>query len=177
MKTILLSLIFMLSLGALQASPLDNLPGLQEFTSDGCSWFPDGYPHIKDKKEKETKWLSCCLQHDKAYWAGGTEDDKLKADLKLAKCVAETTNRPALAKAMYFGVRAGGSAYIPSNFRWGYGWQAESRGAYQALTESESLFIQDYFSVINDEILIDEIYNISAWESLKGKQTSIHSHW
>lgn len=30
----------------------------------------------------------CCLEHDVAYWVGGTEQDRLTADLELAACMA-----------------------------------------------------------------------------------------
>lgn len=51
---------------------------LKPFTSDGCSVFPDG-----TLKEKDL-WLSCCIEHDRAYWLGGTHKEKnvLMLDLK-----------------------------------------------------------------------------------------------
>ena len=55
---------------------------LREFTSDGCSRFPDGTPTQQDL------WASCCVQHYKAYWQGGTYDDRVEADQELRRCVA-----------------------------------------------------------------------------------------
>ena len=31
----------------------------EPFTTDGCTWFPDG------------EWQSCCVDHDVTYWCGG----------------------------------------------------------------------------------------------------------
>jgi len=88
---------------------------LKPFTSDGCSAFPDG--SIKHNK----LWLTCCTEHDLAYWKGGTYNDRLVADKKLQVCVAEV-GRKKTASLMLAGVRVGGSPFWPTTFRWGYGW-------------------------------------------------------
>lgn len=88
---------------------------LKPFTSDGCSSFPDG------TLEHKALWLSCCQAHDFSYWKGGTYQDRLDADKELRLCVAETGN-PKIAELMLAGVRVGGTPYLPTKFRWGYGW-------------------------------------------------------
>jgi len=88
---------------------------LRPFTTDGCSDFPDGTPSHK------TLWRACCSEHDKAYWQGGTYKERWRADAELQRCVA-SVGEPAVAALMYAGVRAGGSPYWPTRFRWGYGW-------------------------------------------------------
>ena len=98
------------------------------FTSDGCSEFPDGPPQHK------TLWLACCIQHDKAYWQGGTYADRWQADTALRQCVT-AVGQPEIAEVMLAGVRVGGSPYWPTRFRWGYGW-AWPRG-YAVLTPDE----------------------------------------
>ena len=98
------------------------------FVSDGCSVFPDGLYHRKDT------WLSCCTEHDKAYWKGGTYSQRLQADETLQECVSEI-GFPRIADLMLRGVRLGGSPYFPTVFRWGYGWKFP-RG-YKALTKRE----------------------------------------
>lgn len=103
---------------------------LAPFTTDGCSLFPDRSLLGK------TDWCDCCLAHDLAYWRGGTEDERLRADQTLRACVEQKTRNHALAEAMYLGVRAGGGPQINSPFRWGYGWPY-GRG-YQPLDDSES---------------------------------------
>ena len=53
-------------------------------------------------------WCACCVQHDMAYWKGGTESERLAADEALRDCVIETTGNHELAEAMFLGVRFGG---------------------------------------------------------------------
>ena len=88
---------------------------LQPFTSDGCSAFPDG------TFEQKQLWLSCCTAHDYAYWQGGTYEQREQADLALQHCVAQVGEEE-IALLMLAGVRVGGSPYLPTPFRWGYGW-------------------------------------------------------
>ncbi len=103
---------------------------LRPFTTDGCSGFPDGLPSHRDL------WLRCCTDHDRAYWLGGTYDERLAADKQLRYCVAEAGN-PAIAEIMLRGVRVGGSPWLPTSFRWGYGWPY-GRG-YQEIAPDEML--------------------------------------
>jgi hypothetical protein len=102
---------------------------LSDFTSDGCSLFPDG-----DVKDREL-WCECCFEHDIAYWRGGTEDERRRADGVLRDCVLARTKNKALADLMYQGVRMGGQPVFPTWYRWGYGWKY-GRG-YAPVTEEE----------------------------------------
>jgi hypothetical protein len=108
---------------------------LEAFSSDGCSLFPD-MDHLQQKS-----WCLCCLQHDKAYWRGGTEQERLAADVALRDCVAAQTGDQALAETMYECVRFGGAPWFPNWYRWGYGWEY-GRG-YQALTPQGSALAAD----------------------------------
>lgn len=101
---------------------------LKPFSTDGCSDFPDGIEGHEDL------WRSCCIEHDLAYWKGGTWRQRLEADKKLEQCV-ESVGQPLIAKIMLAGVRIGGSPYLNTPFRWGYGWPF-GRG-YKALTPEE----------------------------------------
>jgi hypothetical protein len=89
---------------------------LKPFSSDGCSGFPDGT--LSQKK----LWLDCCTTHDLAYWKGGTYENRLQADKDLKYCVAQAGEKE-IALLMLAGVRVGGSPYLPTTFRWGYGWE------------------------------------------------------
>lgn len=100
-----------------------------EFTSDGCSLFPDGT--LSDR----SRWCECCFNHDMAYWRGGGEEARMAADKALRACVFERTGNKALAEMMYDGVRFGGSPAFPTWYRWGYGWKY-GRG-YEPLTKEE----------------------------------------
>ncbi len=101
---------------------------LKPFTSDGCSSFPDG-----TFKQKEL-WLSCCTAHDYAYWRGGTYDERVQADKALRSCVAKV-GEPEVAVLMLAGVRVGGTPFLPTSYRWGYGWSFPK--FYGALTDEE----------------------------------------
>ncbi len=103
---------------------------LQPFSSDGCSLFPDA------SIISENDWCSCCFEHDLQYWRGGTREERETADRILRGCVLGKTGNQVLATTMYHGVRAGGSPYFFSWYRWGYGWNFERK--YQALTPDES---------------------------------------
>ena len=109
-------------------------PNLADFKSDGCSLFVDGT--FKDRE----LWKECCVEHDVAYWKGGTADERKAADLKFQECIRKTTGDEALALLMYEAVRAGGSPHFPTWYRWGYGWP-QGRG-YKALTEPEKTVVQ-----------------------------------
>lgn len=106
---------------------------LRPFTTDGCSLFPEGTP------EQQVLWLGCCVEHDLAYWRGGTRDEREHADARLQQCVAGV-GEPRVAELMLKGVRVGGSPYWPTPFRWGYGWPY-GRG-YRALTADEQAQVQ-----------------------------------
>jgi len=88
---------------------------LKPFTSDGCSDFPDG------TFKQKALWLTCCKQHDFEYWKGGTYQERLVADKTLESCVT-AVGEPEIALLMLAGVRVGGTPFLPTRFRWGYGW-------------------------------------------------------
>ena len=89
---------------------------LRDFSSDGCSQFPEG------TLENSRLWCVCCVIHDKAYWQGGTRLQKEIADNALRECILQKTASLLLADAMYYAVMIGGSAFFPTDYRWGYGW-------------------------------------------------------
>lgn len=131
-RTVILSL---LGIGLIAAALYHSIPfkpdgQLSDFKSDGCSLFPDSsWVDTND-------WCSCCLQHDIAYWRGGTEAERLAADEALRDCVLQSTGNAELAEAMYLGVRMGGSPYFKNWYRWGYGWNYARK--YGALTDEEA---------------------------------------
>jgi hypothetical protein len=101
---------------------------LQPFTSDGCSAFPDG------TLLQNELWLKCCTVHDYEYWKGGTYEERLESDKALKECVTKV-GEPEIAILMLAGVRVGGTPFLPTTFRWGYGWSYPR--FYGALTEAE----------------------------------------
>lgn len=106
---------------------------LHPFTTDGCTHFPDG------TAEEPALWQHCCVAHDLKYWAGGSYADRMKADFELGECVA-ATGHAVIGAAMVEGVRVGGSPFLPTPWRWGYGWE-KLRG-YASLSEDETAAVQ-----------------------------------
>ena len=104
-----------LALAAMTLIGGEALAEISPFTSDGCSAFPDGTP------SQRTLWLDCCHEHDFAYWKGGTRQQRAEADRTLRACV-KAFGEPEIAALMLAGVRVGGTPYLPTRFRWGYGW-------------------------------------------------------
>ena len=122
-----------------------NADTLKPFASDGCSAFPDG------TFEQKELWLSCCIQHDYDYWQGGTYQQRLISDQNLQTCVA-LVGEPEIASLMLAGVRVGGTPYLPTTFRWGYGWSYPR--LYGELTAQEQKQVKALASNL-DEITID----------------------
>lgn len=88
---------------------------LKPFSTDGCSLWVDGTP------TKTNLWRDCCVAHDKAYWLGGSQEQRQQADTNFKLCVSEKAGR-SMAEYMYVNVLWGGSAYWLTPYRWGYGW-------------------------------------------------------
>lgn len=82
---------------------------VRPFVTDGCSRFPDA--------EWNTR---CCVEHDLAYWCGGTADERAAADAAFGECL-DASAGGFMAGLMEMGVRLGGSPLFPSSYRWGYG--------------------------------------------------------
>lgn len=100
-----------LSTFAQSSSDSTNKTVPASFKSDGCSLFPD------------CDYRDCCVEHDKAYYNGGSWKERWRADRRLFKCVANKKgwwHKP-LAPLMWLGVRIGGVPFLPTPFRWGFG--------------------------------------------------------
>jgi hypothetical protein len=87
----------------------------KHFQSDGCSCWFDG------------DWVDCCVNHDLVYWMGGTRAERKVADIALRRCVS-AKGQPFIAWTMYMGVRMGGVWWLPTSFRWGFGWNYPESG-------------------------------------------------
>ena len=142
----LLSLATALTIIAARFTVCLAAPELGNFTSDGCSLFPDG------RMQDPAQWCDCCFMHDVAYWRGGSREDRKKADEELRDCVFKRTGNRALAAAMFEAVRAGGHPAFPTWYRWGYGWKY-GRG-YLVLSDEEwkqvAVRLTDYYSANPD---------------------------
>ena len=106
---------------------------LSAFKSDGCSCFPEGTLRQPDL------WKRHCIEHDHAYWKGGTRQERKAADLKLRDDI-RGEGKPVIARIAYAGVRIGGTQWLPTPWRWGVGWRFP-RG-YRELDEGEKTEIE-----------------------------------
>ncbi|MCH7583928.1 MAG: hypothetical protein IH941_02070 [Acidobacteria bacterium] len=80
------------------------------FTSDHCTAVTE-YDHA-----------ACCVRHDWLYWQGGSRRDRKQADLAFYKCMRQTAHwRRAGIRRL--GVRFAGVGFLPTPWRWGYGWK------------------------------------------------------
>ncbi len=141
---------------------------IRPFESDGCSMFPDG------TFEEQNLWLECCIEHDYQYWKGGTYEQRKKADNDLKLCVANV-GQTKTAELMLAGVRVGGSPYLPTRFRWGYGWPwprgySELNAVEQELIDEnsrplEEILAPDLFA--NDQASI-RFYNSYGYQTADG---------
>ena len=66
-------------------------------------------------------WNDLCIEHDRAYWAGGSKRDRRIADRALMAGVT-TNGHPIFAFLMWAAVRIGGHPLLPTSWRWGYGY-------------------------------------------------------
>jgi hypothetical protein len=91
---------------------------LKPFETDGCS---GGMSRLyRTIIGLAPPWEGCCVEHDLAYWRGGTHDQRAAADRQLLICVA-ARGHPYWGMAMYVAVRLGGTSYFKTPWRWGYG--------------------------------------------------------
>ena len=125
------ALVGFLVVGCQSAQP----PGLSAFRFDGCSCFPDGTPRQPEL------WKQHCLAHDHAYWQGGTFMERKAADLELRDAIRRE-GKPLIAQIAYAGVRIGGTPWLPTPWRWGFGWNEFPRG-YREISDEERLKIKD----------------------------------
>lgn len=89
----------------LHASTAPSYP----FHTDGCSMAPDD--GVK----------CCCVKHDIEYWQGGTSDERKEADKEFKQCMIKE-GHPYRANIYYATVSILGTPYLPTCWRWGFGW-------------------------------------------------------
>lgn len=111
-----------------------EITGIPDFDperhSDGCSGgMSTAYARLPDWVQEqfgeELPWRHCCVEHDRAYYYGGSREDKIAADRQLKKCVIETLGEELgsllLGSSMQIAVHIGGQPYFATSYRWGYG--------------------------------------------------------
>ena len=139
----------------LRLAAQQNRPGISidPFRSDGCSggmsqawsYLSENLPEFARYAGNKPPWEHCCVEHDRHYWRGETENGfrkRKQADADLRQCVRETGTRRAdeiaetlqlprqdiietinlTADLMYQAVRVGGAPCTGLPWRWGHGW-------------------------------------------------------
>lgn len=91
---------------------IEAKPPKNPFSSDGCSCWFDRWDGID--------MYPACFLHDLKYWAGGSDTDRLIADLELALDIAKL-DEPEMAQVMLTGVRMGGGKSWRKVYSWGFG--------------------------------------------------------
>ena len=112
----------------------ERVTGIPEFDpdkhSDGCSGgMSAAYARlpreIRQQAGETLPWRECCIVHDRAYYYGGSRNEKLAADEALKACVAKILGDEPLGvllgSAMQIAVTIGGLPYFATPYRWGYG--------------------------------------------------------
>jgi len=118
--------------------PLTGLPNFDpEKHSDGCSGGMSAtYANLPDWVHESfgdtLPWRHCCVEHDRAYYDGGSREQKIAADKRLKECVTATVGEDLagrlLSNAMRLAVHIGGQPYFETPYRWGYGEDFRSTG-------------------------------------------------
>jgi hypothetical protein len=68
-----------------------------------------------------------CVVHDHLYWLGDWSGfTRLQADEEFRDAIVRS-GHPDIATAYFIAVRAGGSGWIPTSWRWGFGWIQEPK--------------------------------------------------
>ncbi len=115
--------------------------------SDGCSGgMSASYAKlpqaIRDRFGETLSWRKCCVVHDRAYYYGGTREEKQAADEALKECVAQTLDDNILGvllgSAMQAAVSIGGLPYFATSYRWGYGEDFRGTEALPAHADDEA---------------------------------------
>ncbi len=100
------------------------------FATDFCTMYKEGSVNRPDA------WKHCCVEHDLYFWAGGSQKDKKKTDLRLKSCV-EKSGYPGQARLIYTAVTIGGaSPFHIKDKQWGNAW--DNRPRYLSLSEEET---------------------------------------
>jgi hypothetical protein len=93
---------------------------LKPFTTDGCSDCGLSQLFGLFNKTIPATLHPLCVEHDRAYWRGGSDAERLAADIKFRDAIA-AAGHPWIARLYFRAVRMGGVPWLPTSFRWGYG--------------------------------------------------------
>jgi hypothetical protein len=87
------------------------------FKSDGCSLIQPIYELLG----RVPPAAAFCRLHDVDYWAGGPFGDFIRANREVRQRT-RAAGYPILAWIRWIGVTLGGWPFLPTPWRWGFGW-------------------------------------------------------
>ena len=113
----------------------NGLPPWDDSMSDGCSVPTVAKPFLLQSLEAKT----ACIQHDRAYYLGGSRLDRLKADCEFALAILASPDREQ-AEMVFNAVRVfGGPHFRVANVSWAFG---GDRFFYEAPPDWEPNFLK-----------------------------------
>jgi len=68
------------------------------------------------------KWGNCCSELDREYWRGGTFIAQREANSAFRTCLGDVYPESYMPIIAYYGLYAVSSPFVPTSWRWGYGW-------------------------------------------------------
>lgn len=114
--------------------PLELLANnLNPFQSYGCPHFAPTISYAN-----QNQWVLCCVQHNIAYWKGGSRKDRNDTDRQLQTCLIERGDSSSANLMHWDFLQTQTPVHTPS---WGYGWR-RSRG-YAPHSDQEFLQISN----------------------------------
>lgn len=115
---------------------MKKIETIKPFKTDGCSGGVSALYQFLMKKKSDI--FPCCKDHDIPYWMGGTKEEKIAHDKKLNKCVTEKTGIKFLGWLAEKIVGGGGSPYLPTPWRWGYGYKYSPTRGYDKVARTDA---------------------------------------
>lgn len=97
---------------------------LRPFTTDGCSDCGVSKVFGLTNEEIPAQLHVACVEHDKDYWLGDASGvTRAECDAKFRRAIL-AYGHPKIAGLYWFFVRMGGVGWLPTPWRWGYGWSS-----------------------------------------------------
>lgn len=129
------------------------------YITDGCTGWLDG--------TRKYNWSYCCKKHDLQMWAGGSKENRKKADKELKACIKKKSNG-FHAWVMGAGVFIGGLSPIKiESKKWGNAW-GKNAGYFQLnedqIKDLENSLFTDQTVYSNEEVMefIEELKELNS---------------
>lgn len=87
---------------------------LQKVESYHCAHLPE--------KLAVDQWSDCCSELDRQYWRGGPFTAQREANQTFRSCIASVYPESYIPVMTYYGLYVFSSPFVPTSWRWAYGW-------------------------------------------------------